>query len=472
MRRPPDHAAVRGLLGVMRQSRTPGWVRDALDPDLCATALAERVGDLVPGARAVRRVVVDDARARRRHWALRYGADVATDHGDERVQLVAELHPPGVAPPASDAGTVVLPGLGLAVRAVSDDPGLEALPGLSDPATARALLERALRGPERGDLRLVAVHPRLARHKAGNRATLVYRLDYPAGADPDWPRIVVAKTYRGNEGAVTYVAMRALWQQRKVGTDAPRLAEPLAYMPESRVLLQGPVPGDRQLSDLVRSTAATTDAGRSGAQTRAGPTPDSTLSAALHRTARGLASLHGFGVRAGPARDVSSELAAVRRVLSRVAMSLPVDSVRAADMLLGELASRAGRQPASVPGPVHGAFRPAQVLLHDGHVGFVDFDGFGTGEPALDVGRFLARLDELWLTATARPDARSMLRRRELSAVFVSAYREQARLAGARVQAWRCLDLAGGVVRSWARAQPARAAMLIDLLDASLADAD
>ena len=37
----------------------------------------------------------------------------------------------------------------------------------------------------------------------------------------------------------------------------------------------------------------------------------------------------------------------------------------------------------------HGTFRPAQVLLHNGEIGFIDFDSCCKAEPAKDLGLFL-----------------------------------------------------------------------------------
>jgi len=351
---------------------------------------------------------------------------------------------------------VVLPELRLTVRSVSADPGLPALPSLTEPDAARALLEQALRSRGRAELRLVAVRPRLARHKPGNRATVVYELTYAPGADPDWPRTVVAKTYRGDEGADTYAAMQALWDSR-LGGDGARVAEPLAYLPDSRTLLQGQVPGDRTLADVLLRSAPASDP------------VDPSLTAALHDTASGLAALHACDVHGGPTRDVSAELAGLRRLLARVAPSLPSGTAEAADALLAGLAHGAERHDAKAPGPVHGAFRPAQVLMDGGRASFIDFDGFGVGEPALDVGRFVARLGELTLAASSPRDADALIRQRTLADTFVDHYRERAPLSVARVESWQCLDLAGGVVRSWARARPARAEVLLDLLDATLA---
>ncbi len=455
-------------LDVLRRRQLPGWLLDAVDPEQCAAALAGRIGELVPGAEALHRVTVESARARSWRWAMRYSAEVTTGEGHQQVSLIAELRPPGRSSPATGPA-ITLPGIGLTVRAVGADPGLPALPALADPTAARVRLEQALRGPTRPGLRLVAVRPRVARYKPDRRATLVYQLEYPPGADPSWPRAVVAKTYRGDEGATAFAAMRALWSVRPGGGAAlPVLAEPLAYLPATRTLLQGLVPGERTLTQVIQRAAGADRTGPGRAATRLA---DGGLEAALIQTTAGLAAVHRCGAPMRSARDAPAEIAVVRRLFARVARTLPEDTASAVGGLLDALVERAGRGGLPEPGVVHGAFRPAQVLVDGPAVGFIDFDSAGIGEAALDVGRFTARLGELWLVASPAGDGAALDQQRALGGTFVERYREHAPLSAARATTWQCLDLIGSVVRSWARAQPARAEMLLDLLEVALPEA-
>jgi hypothetical protein len=430
---------LRALVTSLRTTRLPTWLAPALDPEAVAAELGPRIGEVVPGARALSTVRLQDARARRR-WALRYDAEVETDQGPRAVVVVGEMPLPG-SDPTPREGAVLLPRLGLSVVAREHDPELAALPVLTDPTTARAVLEAAL-GDRHPGLTLTGVTPRLLQYKPGHRATISLQLARPAQADPSWPHQVIAKTYADTGGASTYAWMRDLWRHG-VGRDGvPRLAEPLAYLPDHRTLLQGVLPGDRTLADLV------TGAG----------TPTTSLESALRSTARGLTALHGCGLAAGPPRTVASELTTIERVLTRLAPTFPEQVGRDARELLGSLAARAGDDPVEMV-PVHGAFRPAQVLLDGTRPGFLDFDGFGQGEPALDVGRFLAKLAEV---------AGERDRRVHLARVFVDAYRETAALPADRVALWVCLDLFIATIRCWYRADPVRATVLLDLLHDAL----
>ena len=111
------------------------------------------------------------------------------------------------------------------------------------------------------------------------------------------------------------------------------------------------------------------------------------LRESLRGTAMALAALHRSGAEYGRAMAWDQELAEVREVLERLDHSVPSLSAAAAPLL-----DRLERLDASArPDPLvsaHHDFRPAQVLLHDGRIGFIDFDGACRAEPALDLGRF------------------------------------------------------------------------------------
>ena len=427
-------AARRALVASLRTTRLPSWLTPALDPEAVAAELGPRIGELVVGARELSAIRLQDARVRRT-WSLSYDAEVVTDEGTRAVVLAAERPVPGRS--ARNDG-VLLPGLGLSVVARDHDPGLPALPVLTDPAAVRPVLEAALEATHPG-LTLAGVEPRLLQLKPGKRATVLEQLSYPADADTSWPRAVVAKTYSDTGGASTYAWMRELGQAGVSRDGVLRLAEPLAYVAEHQTLLQGVVPGDRTLADLV------VDRGED-------------VETALRSTAAGLAALHGSAVTTGPPRTVAAEVATVERLLTRLEPSFPEQVGRDARALLASLAARGGDDLVRAV-PVHGAFRPAQVLLDGTRPGFLDFDGFGQGEPALDVGRFLAKLAEI-----AGAD-----RRGHLTRLFVEAYREAAPLPADRLSLWLCLDLFIGTVRCWYRADPVRASVLLDLLDEALA---
>ncbi len=83
---------------------------------------------------------------------------------------------------------------------------------------------------------------------------MVYALGYaPEHAGRGWPSIVVAKTYSGHKGQNAYDGMRALWDSPLSQGDIVTIAEPLAYLPELKVLVQGPIFEEQTLEDLLKS---------------------------------------------------------------------------------------------------------------------------------------------------------------------------------------------------------------------------
>jgi hypothetical protein len=95
-----------------------------------------------------------------------------------------------------------IPELNLELWTKEPESVLAALEMLTDPEGSRQYLTSRIRAesPAYHDLQIEACHPFVARYKPGSRCTIVYRLDYPPGADRGWPELVVAKTYRKEKG--------------------------------------------------------------------------------------------------------------------------------------------------------------------------------------------------------------------------------------------------------------------------------
>jgi hypothetical protein len=294
----------------------------------------------------------------------------------------------GLVPRFGDpAWSAMLPDLGLSLHTAANDEDLPALALLADPSRARALLEQAIDAQARPGIRISGCEPRIVRYARGTRVTLVVQLRYGADADPTWPRVVVAKVYRSDEGAHTFAAMRMLWATDLSSGRVVTIAEPLAFLPEHRLLVQGLVPGEGTLTDLLVRVAPDAD----------GLAMDRLLEA-LRCTAQGLAALHSCGVQHGEVRTPAAQLGRLPKTLGRLARTVP--SVAGVDeQLIVPLEQRAGGVPSDPPLAAHGGFRPAQVLVSDTGVAFIDFDGYCAAEPAFDIGRFRARLREVGLAA-------------------------------------------------------------------------
>jgi Ser/Thr protein kinase RdoA (MazF antagonist) len=145
--------------------------------------------------------------------------------------------------------------------------------------------------------------------------------------------------------------------------------------------------------------------------------------------------------------------------------------------LLARLEARAAAAPADAEGPAHGTFRPAQVLLNHGHIGFIDFDSFCAAEPALDVALFLEKIRDLGLSASTGDDDEDdapldpalyparLAAVQRLCATFLDAYSAHRPISRERVALWETLYLLTLVLHCWTKVKPARLVHSMVLLD-------
>jgi aminoglycoside phosphotransferase (APT) family kinase protein len=187
----------------------------------------------------------------------------------------------------------------------------------------------------------------------------------------------------------------------------------------------------------------------------ASPTP-----ASAERLGRDLAALHRSGASYDRFATAEQEIAEIRDVIDRLAGTVP-ELAGAGDALLTRLEEEAAAEPADPVVPAHHDFRPAQVLLYHGDVGFIDFDGAAMAEPALDLGRFRAKLRDIAISALAGPltgpAAEENLRLQDdLCEHFLAAYREHAPVSGRRVRLWEACDLLTAMLHAWTKVRLAR----------------
>ena len=448
----------------------PAWLTAAVDPERIGAALARHE----PRFR-LDRVTAKRLRLNREGtWTGRYHATATGPDGVVRaLALLGTLYPPTAVPaadgpPAAPFGTPgwrrFVPELGLELTsAPADEAALPSLPLLTDAARARRLLEQWLRAaaPAYAGLRLAGCTPRVVRSKPGNRCTILYDLAYPPGVDG--PSLVVAKAYRGDKGRNAWDGMRALWASPLAAGEVVTIAEPLAYLPELGVVVQGPV-GERQtLKQLVRAALAS---GASGALAE--------LDAAMDRTAAGLAALHTCGADYGEPVTVAGELAEVRGTLRALAAAVP-ELTDAATPLLATLAELATGKPPDPAAPSHGSFRPAQVLLDGDRVAFVDFDDACQAEPAMDLALFTSSVKGVGLVEARGGSAtgpalaeRRLVQLERVCTRFLDRYQALAPVSSERVALWEALLLLGDLVQAWAKVEPAKAAPALLLLERHL----
>ncbi|WP_020579398.1 phosphotransferase [Actinopolymorpha alba] len=448
----------------------PDWLAAGMLPDRVESALRREVPELADGRLTLLSCTPQRLRAKGNEWLARYRLEVAEPGGAPReVVLVGNLRPPSTGGPEPDHAqrrgplsspefgepgwSCWLPDLRLELRVQVADEALPSLPSLVEPAAAGRLLQRVLREAGYGDAVVEDCTPDVVRYKPGSRCTVVTSVRYAdSRASRGLPDPVVVKTHQGDKGSTAWEAMRALWETPLAQGTAVRLAEPLAYLPDERILVQGPIPGDKTLKELAReaiSDGGTREVGR--------------LRDALAQTAGALAALHSCGAVYGRTATFEEEVDEVEEVVGRLAQSVP--ALRpAAGPLLARMRECAKELPADPVVCAHHDFRPAQVLLDGGAVGFIDFDGSCMAEPALDLGRFRAKLRDIGISVlaatgqplTGEPLARNLGLLDDLCEGFLAAYQEQAKVSRERVLLWETCDLVTAMLHAWTKVRLAR----------------
>ncbi len=300
------------------------------------------------------------------------------------------------------------------------DPAMPALATALDPEAMGPRLKRALEeeGLEWSSPRLAGV--RLVRHKPGRRALIEYRLA-PAPADSNRAESLTA-TVLGKMRAKgldrrTPVVMAGLSRAGFDSDSADGVSVPavLGSVPELGLWLQQAVPGCG-LGEWPMGHAGVFLAGR--------------VAHALHK-------LHRTSVPTARRHTVDDELGILAERFARLAIERPELAARLHWLQAGcvELAQSLRDRPTC---GIHRDFYPAQLLAQGDRLWLLDFDLYGEGDPALDVGNFLGHLTEQALRVYGRAQALA-----ESEQAFATRYVElSGDRSNAAIEAWKTLSLA------------------------------
>ena len=326
-----------------------------------------------------------------------------------------------------------------------------ALPGLAEALSPEAMTSRLARltplldGEESavsGPWQVAEVE--ILKHTPGRRCAIGYTLD-----GPGVKRHLFGKLLSGERGPGILETMG------RIVAAIPRkvllVPRPIDYLPDLRLLVTEYLDGIPLAPSLYEGTSE----------------------APARRIAAVLATLHGCEARLIRCWGAQDELANTGDWLARSPLNAPPPSGRA-EGLLQMLSRRALLPPDISENPVHRDFYAEQVLDCGGQGALLDLDDARLGDPALDIGNFLAhlKLRSLQFVGLARGCERGRL-------VFLEDY-EQRRAGAADMETLRqrvafyeatsLLRLAGVYSRRdrWADRLPK---MLLDSCEAML-DAD
>ena len=337
--------------------------------------------------------VTYDAWIRARHAHVARPVVVVWDRGEGVTRGAPQVHEleteaacRGLAAPFRRLRARV-PELDAFVMASPLDPKLPQLVRLCDPAYVAAMVDAASAEPAHN-----AYHVRTIRYRPGERHVLRYE---PGQGAPG--RAVFAKLSRRDADVsrafkvATHVA-----DCLDASAGMARALRPLACVEKDGVILFPEVRG-RPLSEALR-------------------TGDGGVTRHVEAAARALRSLHGAPVRLGDAlahRDFLTDVAKVRRASEHIMALGPRTGARI-ERTLERARAIYDRLPPEPSAFMHGDFKADHVWVSSGRVLVLDFGSCGSGDPALDVGKFLADLD-WWCRDSGRGSTRAR-------AAFLAAY--------------------------------------------------
>ena len=285
--------------------------------------------------------------------------------------------------------TKVIPSLGMRVYRFPDDPTLPGLTKALDPQTVSAALAEALPEFQPSTVRILRCDVKVLRFRPGRRCTVrlsVWLRDKESGAI--YKRVLYGKIYHDLEKAQhVYQQMLSLSSSMPAKEDRVLFAGASAFLPDLAMVLQDPIEGVT-LDNMISCDTESCDA-RGVAGTMA--------------AARALAAFHTNGLTAGKARSISSELARFKKrgaKIGQVNPELGNNIIKLADALSAWLGML--DQWGASTCLVHGDCKPAQFLINDQQVALLDFDHCGMADPAVDVGTFLATLQQMKVRHTLK----------------------------------------------------------------------
>jgi hypothetical protein len=280
--------------------------------------------------------------------------------------------------------TNVIPSLGMQVYRFPIDPALPSLTRAIDPQIVSVALAEALPEFRTGAARMLRCDVKVLRFRPARRCTLrlnVWLREKESGAIHK--RVLYGKIYHDLEkGGHVYQQMLSLSSSVSAKNGHISFATASAFLPDLAMVLQDPmerVPLDSLISCHTESVESRAVVGTVAA-------------------ASALAALHTSGLTAGKPRSINSELARFKKrgaKIGQVNPDLGDNIIKLADALSAWLDTLG--QWGATTCLIHGDCKPAQFLIKDGQAALLDFDHCGMADPAVDVGTYLATLQQMKL---------------------------------------------------------------------------
>jgi aminoglycoside phosphotransferase (APT) family kinase protein len=227
--------------------------------------------------------------------------------------------------------------------------------------------------PWRSARRLSVSAIRVVHHKPGRRCLIEYDVEIQHEHRPVDLVTVIGKVKKKGADRDTFEVTHALHEHGfdAGGSSAFSVPEPIALLPEWKMWLQRKMAG----------TTADVLLGRSD------------WLRVSRRAAEVVHAIQRANVASSRTHGTTDELHILRERLSRVAAHRPLWTQRLER--LGEVCQSLLDSLPTVPAcSVHRDFHPGQLLMEGDRVHLLDLDLYAAGDPALDVGNFLAHIAE------------------------------------------------------------------------------
>jgi hypothetical protein len=417
-----------------------------LGGDVCGLRYELELWDRVSGTRSdalvVARVFAEQG-ARRRFMQERLAPVAALAEGRPELAAFARVAAP-------------IESLNMLVHAFPIDGDLPILLEVTDPER----MVEVLAAEELGDFTPRRCRVELAQYGRRHRCTLRYILDGTDATGAPAQRVVYGKVANDGTGARTVPVIAALRQALAAPGDEGVLIPPvIAYRPELQLLLLEAIPGRPQIARLLKARLAGQPEDLPGAPT---------LEGAMEACGQIAAAIHGSGITLGHERTLESEVAWQERSIAELGRISPE---LGAQLLawLRQLAQAGARTEALPLGFAHGDFTYTQLIFDGGRSGLVDFDTVCQGEPALDLGQFLA-YQRLAIRRNQRQGSPAGLAE-QLAAGFIDAYLAASGRGGdaervrARAHIYELLMLSRLAIHSWQKLKVSRMEQAMKLIE-------
>jgi len=207
----------------------------------------------------------------------------------------------------------------------------------------------------------------LIRHKPGRRVLLRYTVRRDDGSIEH----LYGKSFASERGPRVFATAQAIATARVFGSDV-QVPEPVAFLPDLKLLVQRSVPGQPAVSALLD--------GDQDLATR--------IAMAFHR-------LHSSGIDLGRRHELAKELAPLHRRIGDIRDVAPSLFSRAAACLANIDRNARETNWSWRWRPIHRDAYHDQILVDGAHLAILDLDDAAMSEPAIDIANIVAHLQLL-----------------------------------------------------------------------------